>query len=64
MLVISTVMFLTDNWGKNLTLNFHIVPEKNGESLQASESLAHDCNSGPLKTKEGPNNPIAKVSLI
>jgi len=57
-------MFLTDNWGKNLTLNFHIVPEKNGESLQASESLAHDCNSGPLKTKEGPNNPIAKVSLI
>jgi len=47
MLVISTVMFLADTGGKNLSLNFRIVPEKNGERLQASESLAHDCNSRP-----------------
>jgi len=53
MLVISTVIFLTDNWVKNISLNFHIVPEKNGERLQASESLAHDCNSGPPKDEGG-----------
>jgi hypothetical protein len=40
-------MFLTDYCGKNVSLNFYIVPEKNGESKLASESLAHDCNSGP-----------------
>jgi hypothetical protein len=53
MLVISTVMFLTDYCGKNLSLNFRIVPEKNGERLQASKSLAHDCNSGPPEDEEG-----------
>jgi hypothetical protein len=40
-------MFLRDYWGKNASLNFHIVPEKKGESLQASESPAHDCETGP-----------------
>jgi hypothetical protein len=53
MLVKSTVIFLTDYCGKKLSLNFHIVPEKNDERLQASESLAHDCNSGPPEDEGG-----------
>jgi hypothetical protein len=51
MLVISTVMFLTDYCVKNL--NFRIVPEKNGERLQARESLVHDGNSGPPEDEGG-----------
>jgi hypothetical protein len=46
-------MFLADYWGKNLSLNFRIVPEKNGEMPQASESVAHDCNSRPPEDGKG-----------
>lgn len=36
-----------------MSLNFHHVPETNGDSLQASESAAHDCNAGPPEDEAG-----------